>query len=256
MIDDLTGEKMRRSEARKTWDGFWVHKDNWDAKHPQLSVKGRKDIQAVKPVRPRPEDTFVGVNLLLQSEVFDNSSWTKTNATIVADSIASSNGQTTADSLVDDATNGEHSVEQSATLSPAAALSVSVEAKKGSQTWLLIKAYETGTSGNRINVWFNLSDGSVGSATNSGTATGAAGRIERKTISGDIWYRCTATGTPSTTGTATTAVLQATNADTGTSYAGDSSAALYLWGAYAKAGNPGNYIKTTTSTISNARTAL
>lgn len=256
MIDDLSGFKMRRSEARKTWDGFWVHKDNWEAKHPQLSLKGIKDKQSVKPVRPRPTEVFIGVNLFLQSETFDNSSWTKTNSTVTADSITASNGQDTADSLVDDSTNGEHSLEQSASLSPQSALTVSVEALKGSQAFLLIKAYETGDSSNRINVWFNLSDGSVGSASNSGTATLAAGRIERRTINGDVWYRCTATGIPSTSGTATTGVFQVTDADLGTSYVGDSSAALYLWGAYCKAGNPGNYLKTTTATISNARAAL
>jgi len=253
MIDDLTGEKMRRSEAKKTWDGFWVHKDNWEAKHPQLSLKGRKDKQSVKPVRPPPADVFIGVNLFLQSETFDNASWTKTNSTVVADSIAASDGQSTADSLIDDITNGEHSLEQSSVLNPQSALTVSVEAKKGSRSFLLIKAYETGNSSNRINVWFNLSDGSVGSATNSGTATLAAGRIERRTILDDIWYRCTATGIPSTTGTATTGVFQVTDADLGTSYVGDSSAALFLWGAYDKSGNPGNYISTTTSTVNNPR---
>jgi len=259
MIDDFSGEKMRRSEARKTWDGFWVHKDNWEPKHPQLSLKGIKDQQSVKPVRPRPDEFFIGVNLFLQSETFENASWTKTNSTVVADSIIASDGMTTADSLVDDSTNGEHSIEQSSVLSPQSALTVSVEARKGSQSFLLIKAYETGNSSNRINVWFNLSDGSVASATNSGTATLAAGRIERRTIESnndDIWYRCTATGIPSTSGTATTGVLQVTNVDLGTSYAGDSSAALFLWGAYDKGGNPGAYIATTTSTVSNPRTSL
>ena len=259
MIDDISGEKIRQSEARKNWKGQWVHKENFEIKHPQLSVKGKKDKQSVKPVRVRPPIVFIGVNLLLQSETFDNASWTKNNATIVADSIKASDGQSTADSLVDDGTTSEHSVEQSAILTPQAKVSVSVEAKKGSQTWLLIKANETGDSSNRINVWFNLSDGSVGSATNSGTASGAVGKIERRTImQGDdeIWYRCTVTGIPSTSGTATTAVFQSATGDLVTAYTGTSVAALFLWGASAKDGNPGNYLKTTTSTISNARVDL
>jgi hypothetical protein len=255
MIDDLTGEKMRRSEARKTWDGFWVHKDNLEPKHPQLSVKGIKDIQKVTPVRPRPDETFIGENFLLQSETFDNASWTKTNSTVTADAIAAPDGQTTADALVDDTSNDDHSLEQVTTLIPTSALVASVVARKGSQTWLLIKVYETGDSANRINVWFNLSNGSVETKTNSGTATGAAGRINRMSVNGDIWYRCTLLGTPSTTGTTATVVYQVTDSDGGTSYVGDDSAAIYLWGAYALTGSsPSNYVKTTTSTVSNTAT--
>lgn len=249
MDSDYSGKTFLRSQMRKTWDGYWVHKDEWEPKHPQLSLKGVKDKQAVKPVRPRSE-ILIGTNLLLQSETFDNASWTKTNATVGADSIEASDGQTTADSLIDDSTNGEHSLEQSATIAPTAPLIASVEAQLGSQIYLLIKAYETGSSSNRINVWFNLSDGSVSSATNSGTATGATGRIERRSARGVVWYRCTALGTPSTSGTATTSVFQATNSDGGTSYVGDASAAIYLWGALAHAGDsPGNYVVTTTSTV-------
>jgi len=255
MISDLSGEKIRRSEARKTWEGYWVHKDEWEEKHPQLSLRGLKDKQSVKPVRTRPADVFIGENNLLRSEEFDNSKWTKTNATIVADDIAASNGMDTADALVDDATNGEHSVEQSVSVTPQGAFVASVEALKGSQTYLLIKCYETGNSSNRINVWFNLSDGSVSSSSNSGTATGASGRITSRSIGDDKWYNCSALGTPSTSGTATTVVFQVTDVDGGTSYVGDSSDALYLFGGAAHAGDsPGNYVKTTDTVLSTTVT--
>ncbi len=250
MDSDYSGKTFLASEMRETWDKFWVHRTEWEPKHPQLTLKGVKDKQSVRPVRPRSE-ILIGVNTILQSETFDSASWTKTNATVTANSIAASNMQITADSLVDDSTNGEHSVEQSAVIAPTAAMIASVEAQLGSQIYLLIKAYETGDSSNRINVWFNLSDGSVSSATNSGTATGAAGRIELRSSQGVFWYRCTALGTPSTSGTSTTTVLQATNSDGGTSYIGDGSAAIYLWGALSHAGDsPGNYVVTTDTAVS------
>jgi len=37
---------------RKTWDGLWVHKSEWEPRHPQDFVKGVKDHQAVSEPRP------------------------------------------------------------------------------------------------------------------------------------------------------------------------------------------------------------
>jgi hypothetical protein len=45
-----------------TWDGKFVHKKNWDARHPQDFVRGRSDDQTVPIARPRPEDHFIEVD--------------------------------------------------------------------------------------------------------------------------------------------------------------------------------------------------
>ena len=45
-----------------------------------------------------------GVNLCLQSQAFDNASWTKTRATITTDATTAPDGTSTADKIVEDAT--------------------------------------------------------------------------------------------------------------------------------------------------------
>ncbi len=47
-------------------------------------------------------------NLIVRSQTLDNADWTKTSATITADAAAAPDGTTTADRLIDDATNGVH----------------------------------------------------------------------------------------------------------------------------------------------------
>jgi len=250
MDSDYSGLTFLRSEMRKTWDGYWVHKDEWEPKHPQLSLKGVKDKQAVKPVRPRSE-ILIGTNLLLQSETFDNASWTKTNCTITANDTAAPDGQTTADALVDDGVSGAHGVEQNiATLSPQSALMASVQAKAGTQNYLLMKIHEEADTSNRVDAWFNLSDGSVSSTATAGTGSGVSARISRHSARGVVWYRCSLFGTPSTSGTGSTVLIQATDDDGNTLYTGTSETAIHIWGAYAHAGvNQGNYVVTTTSTV-------
>ena len=59
MICDASGFKMRRSEAKKTWDNRWVRKDFWEPRHPQDFVKGKKDKQSVAPARPERSNSFI-----------------------------------------------------------------------------------------------------------------------------------------------------------------------------------------------------
>jgi hypothetical protein len=60
IICDLCGFKTRRSRARKTWDGKLVCIPDWEPRHPQdYLVRGKKDGQAVKDARPRPDDVFL-----------------------------------------------------------------------------------------------------------------------------------------------------------------------------------------------------
>lgn len=56
---DICGFNVRMSQTRKTWDGLRVCLADWDPKHPQLSVRGKVDRQAVYDGRPEPADQFV-----------------------------------------------------------------------------------------------------------------------------------------------------------------------------------------------------
>lgn len=57
-ICDICGLRKRNTQTRKNWLNQIVCSDTcWEAKHPQLSLRARKDKQGVK--NPRPEGTDV-----------------------------------------------------------------------------------------------------------------------------------------------------------------------------------------------------
>jgi hypothetical protein len=60
VIDDRSGLKIRSSEARREWTGAVVHKDDWEARHPQDFVRAKPERAIVRNPRPRPVDTFQG----------------------------------------------------------------------------------------------------------------------------------------------------------------------------------------------------
>ena len=59
VICDYSGRKVKASECKKTWDGFFVHKDYWEPRHPQDFVRGTVDEQKVPIARPEAPDQFV-----------------------------------------------------------------------------------------------------------------------------------------------------------------------------------------------------
>ncbi len=61
-ICDRCGKKIRQSETRKTWDGLWVCENDWEPRHPQDFVRGKKDKQAVNEPRPEPANYFLSDN--------------------------------------------------------------------------------------------------------------------------------------------------------------------------------------------------
>lgn len=61
-IDDYTGFKEKRSECKYTWDGYLVHRRHWESRHPQETIRGVPDHQAVPDPRPDSDPEFVTVN--------------------------------------------------------------------------------------------------------------------------------------------------------------------------------------------------
>lgn len=49
---DITGQVCLRSEAKLTWDGLLVSKQNWDVKHPQLIIRTQPEDISVRNARP------------------------------------------------------------------------------------------------------------------------------------------------------------------------------------------------------------
>lgn len=61
-VDDISGQTHLASEMRLNWKGQFVHKKNWEPRHPQDFVRTRNDDQSVPVARPRPDDVFVDVD--------------------------------------------------------------------------------------------------------------------------------------------------------------------------------------------------
>lgn len=57
-IDDRTGFKVRADRTVKEWDGTIVAREDFEARHPQDFVRGRRDTMAVPDPRPEPADVF------------------------------------------------------------------------------------------------------------------------------------------------------------------------------------------------------
>lgn len=175
-------------------------------------------------------------NVCLRSEEFNNAAWTKTNATTTTNSIAAPDGNTTAETLTDDATSGEHRVHQAVTIS-AGVTTASCWIKKGTQDKASIRLYNA-TDLTFANVTFNLTAGTINS-----TLQGS-GTIEAFP---NDWYRCTVTGTATV---ANSSIYINILDDTYTlSYSG-ASETIYIWGAQVELlGFATSYIPTTTASV-------
>ena len=52
MICDTCGFAYRKSQMKETWDKLWVCPEDWEPKHPQLSIHAKRDDQRVPVSRP------------------------------------------------------------------------------------------------------------------------------------------------------------------------------------------------------------
>ncbi len=177
-------------------------------------------------------------NLLTYSEAFDNAAWTKTNLTVTADSATAPDGQTTLDKLLETVTNGEHSVTQAATAT-ATATEISVFVVGGlTRQWVRVAFIDSAAA--TFSAFFNIASGYIGTK-----STGVTSKI---VALGNNQFRCVVRFTPAA-GAGTFKVNTSTDGAT-ISYAGSTSAGVYLWGAQVTTGTETPYISTTTATRS------
>lgn len=66
---DRCGFKIRRSDARKTWDGLLVCGKDWEPRHPQDYIKVTPDKQYVEEPRSEGADTFLSTNQVSASDL-------------------------------------------------------------------------------------------------------------------------------------------------------------------------------------------
>ena len=178
--------------------------------------------------------TDISENYAPYSQDFDNATWTKSNASIVADSTTAPDGTTTADTVVAAATTAAHQVYDVHTLSTLATFSVYAKANG----YDFLGMYYA-THGTRL-ASFNLATGTIGTVHGAYTAN--------LSDEGDGWYRCSIT-TSTSIGTNNYAIIYTMESDDTNNFAGDGSSGCFLWGAQVEqAAVKSTYLPTTTTT--------
>jgi hypothetical protein len=163
-------------------------------------------------------------NLLTYTERLDNAAWSKARASVTANAVAAPDGTTTADKLVEntDASN-IHNAAQTYTAASGTVVALSMYLKAAERSWVRLTANTA--SGGNASAYFDLTNGAVGSV-GGGSAT--------IVNAGGGWWRCTVTGTLTTTNPACSVLLATGNG--GQSYTGDGASGVYVWGAQVETG--------------------
>jgi hypothetical protein len=165
-------------------------------------------------------------NLLTNSESFNASAWSKSDATVTANATTAPDGTSTADKLAETATTAQHYLFQSA--GAAGAHTATIYAKAAERSWLIVTL-------NSSNTFFNISSGTVGSV--------PGGFIASITDAGNGWYRCSVTATLPASGPI---VFWTSTANNVTSYAGTAGSGIFIWGAQLELGTAATTYNSTT----------
>jgi hypothetical protein len=189
-------------------------------------------------------------NLLLQSQDF-TTTWGVVETTASSNTTTAPDGTSTADTITETTATSNHRSGQTVTITAAVHV-FSVFLKKGggasAPNW--IQLCFTGANSGHVN--FDIANGTVGQSGFTGTGT--------ITSVGNGWYRCTLSQPSFSAGATGCTISFVNNTDTATrlpSYAGNTAADVYVWGAQLEQRSAVTaYTATTTAPITNYIPAL
>ena len=170
-------------------------------------------------VREMPVLKWAPHNLLSYSEDLSNAAWSDFRVTIGTNAVSAPDGSTTADSITPTAVSGTHYVAQT--------YSDLVSVKQTISAFVKSNGYNHCFVGHGIGsndgAWFNLSTGSVGT-TGTGITSASMDDV------GDGWFLCSVKYT--TASTPRYSVIAPCSSDNTTSFTGDGSSGIYVWGIH------------------------
>lgn len=188
-----------------------------------------------------------GTNLITYSEMFDNASWSKIASSVTANQAVAPDGNTTADLLKEDTSNGQHYAQSNLVAKPATAsvYTFSVFVKRsatGSARDTLVSVSDN--SGNGAWIACNLGTGAYITSVAYGTFVLLSYGI---TNVGSGWYRISVTALSSTVAQV---YGQAEIYNATYTYTGDGASGIYIWGAQLEAGlTASSYIPTNSTNL-------
>lgn len=172
-------------------------------------------------------------NMTLQSESFDNASWSKSASAVTINATTSPSGTASAEKIYEDSSLAYHYVAQQFTVTAGTNYCFSVYLKGVENTLAQIQLGGTYFTNQYAAV--NLSNGTI-TSTGNGTISNYG-----ITNAGNNWYRAFVCAVASGSGNGATLILLR-NSSGLTNYTGDGSSGIYTWGAQFEANSsPTNY---------------
>lgn len=192
------------------------------------------------------EDTVAKAeeNLVLQSQAFENASWTKSLLTVSANTVAAPDGTTTAETITCTASTGSHEIYQGFTFVSGSTYTMSVFVKKNTNDFIQLRHYSAAGGATRY-ANFNVATGVLGTVGADATAS--------ITDAGNGWYRCVMIAAPTgTSGGFDLFFIDSATATSAQSFTAGGTESVYIWGAQLEQRSAVTaYTPTTTASITN-----